>query len=49
MVAIGYENSPKKKLVIRFKCKKCGFVGKNIAAVDDPIAPDDYDLILSLH
>ena len=46
--AIGYEPHAKKGLMLIFKCEKCGFVGRNKSAANDPIQPDDYDLILSL-
>ena len=40
---IGIEKSSKKGYVIVFKCKKCGAIKKNKAAVDD-----NMDLIISL-
>lgn len=43
-----YEMSPKKGVVILFKCTKCGFVGKNKAALNDPIQPDLFDAVLKL-
>ena len=48
MKPIGYELSSKKGIVLIFKCEKCGVIKKNISAYKDPIASDDYDLILSL-
>lgn len=46
--AFGYESTGHKGLVLLFRCEKCGQETRNIAANEDSIAPDDYDLILTL-
>jgi hypothetical protein len=46
--AVGYEPNAKKGLMLIFKCEKCGGQGRNKSAADDPVQPDNYDLILSL-
>ncbi len=43
----GYELSKKKGLILIFTCKKCGQTTRNKAMLEDPVASDDYDLILS--
>lgn len=48
MDAIGYEYSERKGVVLIHKCRSCGFVGRNIAATDDPETPDDYQRILEI-
>lgn len=45
---IGVVHSSKKGWSILHRCQKCGYEGRNKAALDDPIAPDDYDLIIRL-
>jgi predicted RNA-binding Zn-ribbon protein involved in translation (DUF1610 family) len=48
MDAVDYELSGKKGLVLIFRCRRCGELGRNIAAHEAPEAPDDYDRILGL-
>jgi hypothetical protein len=48
MDAVDYELSSKKGIVLIFRCRKCGQTTRNMAAHEDPVAPDDYALILSL-
>ena len=48
MDAIGYELNGKKGVVLLFRCRVCGVVLKNKAALDDPVQPDNYDTILKL-
>lgn len=48
MQPIGYELHSKKGLMLRFRCLKCKFEGRNIALCDDKLAADDYERILSL-
>ena len=45
---IGVEQSPKKGWVLLHRCQQCGFEGRNKAAPDDPVQPDDYGKILEL-
>ncbi|GGJ18024.1 RNHCP domain-containing protein [Deinococcus roseus] len=44
---VAVEHNAKKGWIIVHKCKKCGEVSRNKAALDDP-TPDDYDLIIKL-
>ena len=46
--AVSYEMHSKKGLLLTFQCEQCGFKGRNKAACDDPVQPDDYDRILKL-
>lgn len=46
--AIGYENFSQKGLVLIFRCERCQAITKNIAAENDPIQADDFDLIIKL-
>ena len=46
--AYGYDLSSSKGLVLLFKCATCGAETRNVAAHEDLVDPDDYDLILSL-
>lgn len=48
MDAVGYELDGKKGLVLIFRCRRCQAVTRNIAAHEDPDAPDDYARILRL-
>lgn len=43
-----YFVSGKKGLTLRFVCLKCGEERSNIAALENEIIADDYDLILKL-
>ncbi len=45
---IGVEQNAKKGWIIVHECQKCGFQGRNKAALDDPDQPDDYDLVVRL-
>lgn len=45
---VSYELSSKKGLVLVFQCLSCHKKTKNIAAVEDEIAADDYEAILRL-
>jgi hypothetical protein len=47
MDMVGYETHSKKGLVLLFKCRRCGGGGKNIAAHEDPVQPDRYEMILA--
>lgn len=49
MKAYGYEPTGKKGLVLLFQCQKCGERTRNVAANEDQIEPDDYELILRLN
>ncbi len=45
---VAVEYSGKKGWIIVHRCQKCGFVGKNKAALDDPQASDNYDKLVEL-
>lgn len=45
---IGVDYSGKKGWVIISRCRACGEEKRNKAALDDPVAPDDYDLVVQL-
>ncbi len=45
---VGVEHSGKKGWVILHRCQRCGVTRRNKAALDDPAAPDDYELLLEL-
>ena len=38
----------KKGFILIHKCEKCGFVGRNKAAIDAKVQPDNMDLIIEL-
>ncbi len=40
--------SGKKGWIIVSRCDRCGATRRNRAALDDPAAPDDYDLLIAL-
>lgn len=48
MKAQGYDLDGKKGIILIFQCQKCGATLRNVANRDDPLAPDDYELILKL-
>ncbi|MEZ4742381.1 MAG: RNHCP domain-containing protein [Bdellovibrionota bacterium] len=48
MKAVSYSIHSKKGLTLHFVCIKCGAKTTNIAAHEDSVQADDYDLILSL-
>ncbi len=48
MDPVAVESSGKKGWVIVHRCRKCGSVRRNKAALDDPVAPDDFDAIIAL-
>jgi DNA-directed RNA polymerase subunit RPC12/RpoP len=45
---VGVDYSGKKGWVIVSRCRLCGDVKRNKAALDDPVVPDDYDLVVRL-
>lgn len=45
---VAVESSGKKGWVIVHRCRSCGAVRRNRAAIDDPLAPDDFDAIIAL-
>jgi hypothetical protein len=47
MDLVDYELSSKKGLVLIFRCRRCQSLTRNVAALDDPLAADDYDQILA--
>lgn len=48
MVPVGLDQSGKKGWMILHCCSKCGFEGRNRAALDDPDQPDDWDALVTL-
>ncbi len=48
MDAVGAELTGKKGWVIVHRCRTCGEVRRNIAALDDPDQPDDLDALALL-
>ncbi len=46
MDMVSYQLTSQKGLVLEFKCRRCGELTKNVAAHEDPIQPDSFDLIL---
>ncbi|MBB5233208.1 RNHCP domain-containing protein [Deinococcus budaensis] len=48
MAPVGLEQSGKKGWVIVHRCLKCGFAGRNRAALDDPAQPDSWDVMVAL-
>lgn len=45
---VGVEHSGRKGWAIVHRCRGCGAVRRNRAALDDPNAPDDYELVVAL-
>jgi hypothetical protein len=45
---VGVDYSGKKGWIIISRCERCGEVRRNKAALDDPVAADDYELVLEL-
>ena len=45
---IGVDSSGKKGWIIVHRCAKCGAIKRNKAALDDPLQPDDFDVIVAL-
>ncbi len=48
LVPIGVSSDPRKGWVVVSRCRRCGMVRRNRAALDDTNMPDDYNLILEL-
>lgn len=48
MRPIAVERSSKKGWVITQKCARCGLIRRNKAATDDPVQPDDFEVLLRL-
>ena len=48
MSATGYQPDSHKALILFFKCQKFSAITRNIAAIEDRFAADNYDLILKL-
>ncbi|OLV20078.1 RNHCP domain-containing protein [Deinococcus marmoris] len=48
LVPVGAEQSGKKGWIIVHQCAKCGFTGRNRAALDDTQQPDDWDALIAL-
>lgn len=45
---VAVEHSGKKGWVVVHRCRRCGEVRRNRAALDDPAQPDDFELIVAL-
>ena len=45
---VGVDHSGKKGWIIVHRCQSCGATRKNKAALDDPVMPDNFDLIVQL-
>lgn len=45
---VAVEHSSKKGWVIVHRCRTCGAISRNRAALDDPDKPDDFDVIVAL-
>ncbi|MEJ2665520.1 MAG: RNHCP domain-containing protein [Deinococcales bacterium] len=45
---VAAEHSGKKGWVIVHRCRRCGAIRRNRAALDDPLWPDDYDRLVAL-
>ena len=45
---VAVEHSGKKGWVIVHRCRTCALERRNKAALDDPVAPDDFDRIVQL-
>lgn len=45
---VAAEHDGKKGWVIVHRCRTCGAIRRNRAALDDPLWPDDYDRLISL-
>lgn len=48
MRPVGVEHSAKKGWMIRHRCERCGYEGRNKAALDDPEQSDDYAAVVQL-
>ncbi len=48
MQPIGYENTNHKGLMIMYRCTTCGHQARNIALLNDPAYPDNYEAILRI-
>lgn len=48
MVPVGVEQSGKKGWIVVHRCARCGYEGRNRAALDDPGQPDDWDVLVAL-
>jgi len=45
---VAVEHSGKKGWTIVHRCQRCGEERRNRAALDDPVMPDDYELLVQL-
>ena len=48
LIPFEVEQHPKKGWMITARCQRCGFVGRNKAALDDPRQPDSFEALLAL-
>ncbi|WP_104990312.1 RNHCP domain-containing protein [Deinococcus sp. NW-56] len=48
MDPVGVDQSGKKGWVILHRCRKCGYQGRNKAALDDSGQPDSWDALVAL-
>lgn len=45
---VAVEHSGKKGWIIVHRCRRCGALRRNKAALDDPDQPDDFDVLVAL-
>jgi RNHCP domain len=45
---VSVEHSGKKGWIIVHRCRTCGAIRKNKAALSDPVMPDDFEVIVKL-
>lgn len=48
LVPVSVEQHPKKGWMIAYRCAKCGHTGRNKAALDDPVQPDSFEVLLEI-
>lgn len=48
MEPVAVERSGKKGWVLSHRCRRCGALRRNLAAIEDPVQPDDYEAIVAL-
>jgi len=45
---VAVDHHPKKGWIVVHRCRSCGAERRNKAAVDDPVHPDDYGVLVAL-
>jgi DNA-directed RNA polymerase subunit RPC12/RpoP len=48
LVPVGIEQNKKKGYMVIHRCQKCGHVGRNKLALDDPRQPDSFETVLEI-